>query len=395
MAILLPRMVRPAALRLSFLGLVLALGACAHSTTAKPSDSGTAPGNSTATTTAAPIGGYAVKDADFLELGYRRDWTAFPFVSKSGHVQKILASGDLVLVLETGSTVTALESTNGAIRWANELATPLTRFVGLTRQADRVLVSADSDLFFLSALNGSIMNRQTYRKVVNTAPVLFRRECVYGTTTGHVLAHQIDLGVSRWMFLLRGAIDHPPVIVAQDGNDAVIGCVSQSGEYVFVGATNGKPLGRGRIFSGIDTDPIAAQSMMIVAGRDQSLWALNIDGSVAWRVRCDLELKRQPTTDGKTVWCQLGTEGVSAVDVATGKVLWSNRVVEGSVIGERAGNLLVWNGSLALLLDKERGDIIRSFVVPQTIMLLTDKFEDGNLYALSDNGVVVKFVPRS
>ena len=71
------------------------------------------------------------------------------------------------------------------------------------------------------------------------------------------------------------------------------------------------------------------------------------------------------------------------------------RVVEGTVIGIRAGNLVVWNGSLVLLLDKERGDIIRSYVVPQTAMMLTDKFEDGNLYAVSDRGVVVRFVPRS
>src|SRR5262249_6193051 len=118
-------------------------------------------------------------------------------------------------------------------------------------------------------------------------------------------------------------------------------------------------------------------------------------GDVAWRVRCDQPLTRQPSTDGQTVWCQLGTEGLSAVDATSGKVLWSNRVVEGTVIGIRGGNLVVWNGSVALLLDKERGDIIRSFVIPQTSMIQTDKFEDGNLYAVSDQGVVVRFVPRS
>jgi outer membrane protein assembly factor BamB len=133
---------------------------------------------------------------------------------------------------------------------------------------------------------------------------------------------------------------------------------------------------------------------MIVAGRDQSLWGIGTDGEVAWRLRCDQRLNRQPATDGTTVWCQLGSEGLSAVDAKSGKVIWSNRVVEGSVIGIRAGQLLVWNGAVALLLDKDRGDIVRSFVVPQTASLQTDKFEDGNLYAVSDTGVVVRFVPR-
>ncbi len=373
-------------------GLALALPACAKKNTDKPSDA------STVGKPASPLvlGGYSLNDSNFLELGYRRDWTAFPFVRQKEKLQQICPSGDLVVTQETGSTVTALESSNGAIRWANEVATPLTRFVGLSRMGEKILVSTDSELLILNSTNGDTIARQTYAKVVNTAPILFGGLCIYGTTTGFVLAHRTDLGISKWTFLLRGGIDHKPVNVGPIGDDdAAIGAVAQSGQFAFLSARTGRPLGRGEIFAGIDTDPVAAEGLMVVAGRDQSLWGLRTNGEVAWRLRCDRPLSVQPSSDGRTVWAQLGTEGLCAVDATNGKILWSNRVVEGTVIGIRAGHLLVWNGSLALLLDKDRGDIIRSYVIPQTAMLVTDKFEDGNLYAVSDNGVVVRFVPRS
>ncbi|MBS0190436.1 MAG: PQQ-binding-like beta-propeller repeat protein [Phycisphaerales bacterium] len=387
-----PPFLRSPALRLFLSGAALMLGGCATKSTAKATENNppakVAPVES--------IGGYAINDANFLELGYRRDWTAFPYVGKKEKLQMLQPAGDAVLTLESGSTITALETSNGAIRWANEVATPLARIVGLNRVGDKIFVSEDSELIFLSATNGDTLNRQDYSRVVNTPPVIIGGLCIYGTTTGHVLAHRLDLGLSRWSFLLKGAIDHKPVsVMPLDSDDAVIGAVSQSGQYVFLSSKTGKPLGRGEIFAGIDTDPIAAQGLMIVAGRDQSLWGLRPNGEVAWRVRADLPLSRQPSTDGKTVWCQMGTEGLCAIDAATGKILWSNRVVEGTVIGTRAGGLLVWNGSLALILDRDRGDIVRSFVVPNTAILQTDKFEDGNLYAVSDKGVVVRFVPRS
>jgi outer membrane protein assembly factor BamB len=371
-------------------GLALSVTACATpkkaeaTPAAKPTDA-KAP---------APVGGYAINDANFLELGYKRDWTAFPFIGNGQRLQMIQPAGDLVLALETGSTVSAIETSNGGIRWANELTNPLTRFVGLGRAGDAIQVSADNELWELAATGGSILKRQAFGRIVNTPAIVAGGSLIYGATTGHVTAHRTDLGVERWAFLLRGAVDHKPVIVGGSGDETIVAAVSQSGAYVFLSANSGRPTGRGEIFGGIDTDPIAAQGLMIVAGRDQSLWGIGTDGEVAWRLRCDQRLNRQPATDGTTVWCQLGSEGLSAVDAKSGKVIWSNRVVEGSVIGIRAGQLLVWNGAVALLLDKDRGDIVRSFVVPQTASLQTDKFEDGNLYAVSDTGVVVRFVPR-
>ena len=391
--------VRSAALRLLIAASAVPLASCANKSTAKtPESNPPAKSADPASTPAAapPIGGYSINDSNFLELGYRRDWTAFPYVGKRQKLQLVEPAGDMVLSLDTGTTVTGLEASNGAMRWANELATPLTRFVGLNRDGDKILASSESELFVLSATNGDVQARQGFSRVVNTSPVIFGNLAIYGTTTGHVLAQRTDLGVTGWSFLLRGAIDYKPVVVGTlQGGDATIGAISQAGQYVFLSAKSGRPLGRGEIFGGLDSHPIAAANLMIAAGRDQSLWGLRTDGRVAWRIRCDQPLTRQPSTDGKTVWSQLGTEGLSAVDATSGKVLWSNRVVEGTVIGIRAGNLVVWNGSLVLLLDKDRGDIIRSYVVPQTVDMFTDKFEDGNLFAVSDGGVVVRFVPRT
>ncbi|HRQ74203.1 MAG TPA: PQQ-binding-like beta-propeller repeat protein, partial [Phycisphaerales bacterium] len=93
----------------------------------------------------------------------------------------------------------------------------------------------------------------------------------------------------------------------------------------------------------------------------------------------------------------VGTDdrGLLALDAATGAERWAAAGVSGTVIGVRAGRLLVFSGTEAFTLDPDTGDIVERASLPGVAILRPDAFVDGNLYAVSAQGVVAKFVPRS
>jgi hypothetical protein len=90
----------------------------------------------------------------------------------------------------------------------------------------------------------------------------------------------------------------------------------------------------------------------------------------------------------------MGETGLTAYEAATGKQVWANRNLSGSVIAARSGRLLVWDGHTATTVDPARGGIVESVQLDGVTMIRTDQFEDGNLYLASTAGVVTRLTPR-
>lgn len=334
-------------------------------------------------------------DDAFAAIGYRRDWTAFPVVTRGQRIEQLTPAGDVVLVLEGGSTVTALERSNGAQRWANPLANPLTVFVGLDRVGDRVLCSAESDAYQLNIATGQLEARQTFARIVSTPPVVVGRLAIYGTWVGELLAHDLVSGVTAWGNAIwgdapPGAIERRPVLVG----DAV-GVVSRNGEVFFADALTGSELGRNRIYGRVATDPVAVDSLMVVASLDQSVYAFSsYGGSQVWRHRTAVPLVHQPVAHGRRVYVTIPGEGLVAFGVDDGRVLWRAGQVEGTVVAVRTGRLVVWDGTTATLVDPATGDAAGRAALPQVRALVAEQFEDGALYAITEHEVVVRLVPR-
>lgn len=334
---------------------------------------------------------FQLSDEDFGKLGYRRDWTGFPRASKGQHFDFVDCYDDVVILQDSTSTLTAIETTTGAQRWSNTLANPLTNFVGNVRIGDEIYSSSESEVYALKLSTGALVGRQALSKTISTRPVLVGNTLIFGTPDGQLLAHYLAQNVALWGNTTEGAVIQSPVMV---GN--AVGAVSQTGHIIFVDKNSGSLLGRSRMYDGADCDPAASDSLMFVASRDHSLYAFApMNNRPVWRKRTGSPLTWSPVYHAGTVWCSLPEEGLTAFFADSGSQRWSSKGVDGEVVGTRGGKLLVWNGSKAFLLDPERGDVYDTIAIPGVGKIVTDKFDDGNLYVISDLGVIVRFIPRS
>jgi outer membrane protein assembly factor BamB len=337
---------------------------------------------------------FPVDYQEYAKVGYRMDWRGYPAVTGSLPVRLMQPYKDIVVTVEGGSIATVLEANTGTRRCSDQLATPLTRFVGIARDEQRVLVASDADVYALDSQTCNMTGRQKIEKIVDTEPVMFNDLLIFGTGTGEVLAHMTKAGVSgvkAWGFGMTGAVEHRPALV---GN--IVGAVAQSGQVVFLDAQTGSFLGKNFVYSGLMTDPVADANLFYVASLDQSIYAFNpTGGSLVWRVRTASPLRVQPTAFGGRLYCTVPGQGLTAFDSANGQVVWTCKGFNGTVVGTSRKLLVGFDKAVPeiVTIDMERGDVVARTKTPGAVMVKPDAFENGNLYVLSGSGLVAKFVP--
>ncbi len=337
---------------------------------------------------------FPIDAAAWSKLGYKWDWTGFPYVSPRGTIADIEVFSDVVVTQESGSTVTVLEASNGSQRWSSTLANPLTRFVGNMRTSDPkhgdvLLSSSQSEIYVLSIQTGTMLDRQPLDKVVNTKPLASGDRLIFGTPTGEVYSHWLDRSMKVWGFGTGAAVEADVIRV----NDNTVVAVNQVGLISFLNDA-GSLSSQAKIFGGPGAPLATGDNMLFIASSDQSLYAYDATGRQLWRLRTSAPLTQKPVFWNGMLLCALRDQGLSAFEAASGKTLWSNKDVHGVVQGVRKGRLIVQDGERLLAIDADRGDVIEVITVKGLQEVATDAFEDGNLYAVGASGVVAKFLPR-
>lgn len=368
---------RPTMAVLATLTSILTLAGCASNST-KPAEE-------------VPVQAVSKIDHEaWASLGYRLDWQGFPYAGTIANpkITFVTPSANHVLVQETNSYVSLLEVNNGARRWSVEFGNNLTKFVGLgadPADANRIYVSAESELFTVAATTGGITTRERFDKVVNTKPVLMDGLAIFGTSIGEVLAHRPGATLKAWGYGTGSAIDTQPIAMT-DG----VAVVTIKGDVLFF-TSSGLLQGRNMVLANVSTTPVSNGHLLAIAGLDQSLWCFDPKGNQMWRLRQSAPLTVQPTALENSVVCELPETGLTNIDFATGNVLWSNPKVRGTVVASHGGRLVVWNGSTANLVDAKRGDLLASVNLPGIVSLTPDQFDGGNLYAATAEGSIAKF----
>ncbi|MFG0260230.1 MAG: PQQ-binding-like beta-propeller repeat protein [Phycisphaerales bacterium JB041] len=325
----------------------------------------------------------------YADLGYRLDWRGFPVVQAGERIDFLDVYNDIIVAHESGATISALEASNGALRNSGQVANPLTRFVGNLRVDDDIVVSSDNEIFVFSTATGALTSRSKLSRVVTTHPVYFGGQVVYGTAIGHVYARQVRRPIDAWAFDLGSPIDTDPVLVG-----STVAAVSRNGDIAMLDATTGLLVGKAKIYGGCDAAPVAGDAAVFFASLDQSIYAFELDGTLRWRIRTEQPLRVTPTYHNGVLYVPTSDKGLRAVDAITGAELWAQNQVAGRVVGVRQGRLVTWNGRVAKLLDPASGDVVASHELPGVATLRPDRFEDGNLYVVSDGGIIAKFQPR-
>lgn len=336
---------------------------------------------------------FQINDDEYAKIGYRRDWIGFPFVSGGSKIHTLKPYADAVLVQESGSAITLLDANNGSLKWSNLVAGPLTKFVGAERYMDPdrgevVLSFTEGEVFILAGGTGNLIGRQQLDKVVNTPPVFYGDLAVFGSPTGEVFAHSISRGAKQWGHASGTSIRAP---LADVGGGVL--AVQISGSLLGLDAGSGAVLGRGRMWAGLETSPITVGDLAIFASLDQSVYAFTLDGTQVWRFRTSQPLKTQPVANRGVVYVTTD-RGLTALDAFTGSFLWAAKDVTGVAVGSRHGNILVWDGMNMAALDANTGTVNQRVRLPGIRMIVSDRFDDGNLFVASESGVIVKFRPR-
>ncbi len=326
----------------------------------------------------------------YSRLGYRLVWSGYASMSPGDTVRAFQSEGDTLFLQDSSSTITALSPTSGEIRWVAPLTSPITRFVGMTRAGKRLLVCSESEVFVVDVDAGTLLNKQRFARVVNTAPARMNGSLIFGTSVGEVLCH-LDSGFKAWAYAIGGAIQADPILV---GDGAAVALASQAGQIIVL-APSGSATARYAIFGGLGCNMAASDSTLFVASLDQSIYAFDAFGNrTLWRKRTDSPLRSTPTYHLGRLYVEVPSTGLLCLDAQTGKEIWTAKGVAGSVIGTLGGKPLAWNGREAVTLDPATGDVLERASLPGLAKLVPDRFENGFLYAVTTGGAVHKFEPR-
>jgi len=325
------------------------------------------------------------------KLGYRVQWRGFATLLPGETVANFQALDDVLVTQGSMSGVTVTEVNSGQRRWSDQVGSPLIRFYTAQRDGKRLIVPSEAEVYFFDIETGSLVDKQPLAEVASTAPAQAGDILVFGTTSNVVLGHNKRNGYRAWGVLMNAPTETAPVMLADTG---VVGMVSRRGDIAFANAATGTSVGRAQIFDGTTVPVASSESAMFIASRDFSLYGYSNEGTQLWRIRTEAELRWAPTYHDKRVYCDLGGDGLTCVDAATGKIVWNNAGVAGRVIAVSKGRLLTFDGSSAALVDPKDGSVVQRVLLDEVRFLVPDKFVDGTLYAVSSNGVISKLTLR-
>lgn len=333
-------------------------------------------------------------------LGYRIDWETSGIIGPNSTVNQFSVQGDAVMVLDTRNLLSRIRVEDGRRVWQAPVGSAIDRMLSITRlttpEWDRVFVPTEGTMFVVDASNGAQLEKHKFNRIANTAAAEAGRFFVFGGRTGEVVWHELRVGQVWKINALDGSIRVPPVIV---GNDIAV--VSSVGEVAVMDARSAQSIWRKRLLSSISARPAAGNGMLFVAGEDQYLWAMRLaDGQTVWKYFNDAPLRTGPFLLEDLLFQRIPSEGLVAFDAFVtdrpdGRKVWVNKDVTGEVIGRKGTKFLVWDETNRVLstLDR-RGATVDRIPLPQVEILKVTAPIDGDLYAASADGRLVRLVPQ-
>jgi hypothetical protein len=138
-----------------------------------------------------------------------------------------------------------------------------------------------------------------------------------------------------------------------------------------------------------------------IAGRDQYLRAFDLSsGRGLWKVLNESPMSESPTLIGDRVYQQIPGQGLVCfnampIDSPGGEKFWAADI-EGNVISQNRNELFVWDARARRLtiVDAARGSLIKTMDLPQAALLITAGENKSEIFAASNDGRIVRLIPR-
>ena len=343
---------------------------------------------------------YLIRPLDARDLGYRIDWQRRTLTTENSGIKNITVQGDSVFVMDGRNFLSRLRKKDGEQLWRVPVADALDEIHGITfiPGMERVFVTSGGDVLVLDSDTGSQIAKQRLGQIANTEPAVFGSFFVYGARNGQVCWHSYEVGHQWRGYQISQSIQLAPLLV--DGAVIVVG---SDGRIMVLDAGSASQIWSKKLLDIVTAPPAAGSRQVYVAGQDQHLWAFDLNtGRNTWRYLTQDPLSDGPVLLGDQVYQQIPSEGLvcfeaEPVDEPDGVVRWRAPQVSGSVIGRSGSNLLVWDQEQRRLevVSIKQGAAALSLDLPGINFILASMQQGADLFAASNDGRVVRLVPRS
>jgi len=260
-----------------------------------------------------------IEPAQAEQVGYLANWYQDLSLPRGQRVVSARRAGGLLLVREAPEPmISAVNVSDGSIRWRAVVGDRDDAVYDPTRSGDRVFVASGTQFHVLNAISGQRVKVENFEVVARTAPLLIENLAVFGGTNGLVFAKNWQRWIQPWTFALPGRLDVAPV---KSGSDVLIG--GTQGNYALVNALNGSARWRGRTFGAIVASPVAGEDIFYMPSTDRTLYALDAtSGEDRWTYRAKAELTEDPTLLGDTLYLPVPGQATVALNAQAGDVRW-------------------------------------------------------------------------
>jgi len=313
------------------------------------------------------------------------------------NLKLLTVQGDSAYGLDEKNYLTRIRVDDGQRLWRTQVAAPIEEIIGLNVVGKNVCLTTGGELLVLDGATGGQIGKQPFEKIANTWPVEYGQFLIYGSRNGQVIWHSHQIAYQWRGYAVAQSIQVPPVLV----NDYLV-AIGNDGMVMVLNAATATQYWSKRLLDKVVAAPAADQNAVYVASTDQHLWAYDISsGRNLWRVLTESPLTDSPTLIGNRVYQQIPSEGLVCfnampLDSPGGERIWASKGLKGNVITKRRDDVLVWDAPAQKLhfLESKRGAITKTIDLPQANRLIVAGKDLTDLYAVNNDGRLVRLVSR-
>lgn len=329
------------------------------------------------------------------EFDYTVQWQS-PNSGRNARLFK--AQGDSVFVLDDQNYLTRLDRESGRRIWRTSAAEPVQEIISINYIGDRVYLISGGRIIELDADSGAQVGLQRLEKIANTPPVELGQFLVYGSRDGQIIWHSYEVSYQWRAYQISPSIRLKPLYI-----DGYLVTVGNDGRVAVHNASNASMLWDKRLLDAVEAPPAAGNGAVYVAGLDQHLWAYDLrSGRNIWRHLTESPLRQAPVLINDHVYQQIPEKGLVCfealpLDSPGGEINWEADDIRGEVLAARNSRLLVWaeqDGQLTIA-DEQRGGVIQTLNLRQTDKLYSSDLDGGELFAVNNDGRVVRLLAEN
>jgi outer membrane protein assembly factor BamB len=320
------------------------------------------------------------------KLGYVANWYQNLELPASQRVVEVTRLDDLLIVREAPRPmISAVDISDGELRWQQELGRPTDRFHAPVRRGDRILVPKETDLFELHARTGEVERHLRFDFVVAGDPALVNNILIYPSTGGTLIGFHLDHRVRVWKHAMPRAL-HAPMV--QRGG--VVYATDSAGNYAAFDGVSGTKQWQRRTFDAVRGAPAIDSDTVYVPSTDSSLYAVNRQtGADRWVYHAEVPLEHPVYRLGRHLLATVPGKGLVALDHASGDQRWhlKQRLIpvsqrQGQLLLFRKAGLTLVRADVGVVITEASSDPLHNVVAgPEgSVILIT---EDGRLQRLN------------